>query len=145
MKCCVCFCNIRWNQPKLECSCGRQCHESCSDTNVNTHSNRWICSYCILIELPFNHILDDQEFLSTLYAFFHYTKNTNSSELDSYVFDAFQMNSTYVSSTDIDKPCNYYFNDDFNEKLCHTNCNDSFSIFHLNSRSLASNYLTISD
>ena len=101
------------NQNKLVCSCGRQCHVKCSDINPGLHSISWKCNYCILSQLPFNHYVDDQEFQSTMYSFFH---NIPSPNLDSYVFDAFQMNECNVSIDNIDDPCNHYFSDNFNTK-----------------------------
>ena len=142
MRCSVCLSCIRWNQNKLVCSCGRQCHVKCSDINPGLHSISWKCNYCILSQLPFNHYVDDQEFHSTMYSFFH---NIPSPNLDSYVFDAFQMNECNVSIDNIDDPCNHYFSDNFNTKFSNTNSNETFSIFHLNSRSLVSNFPSISD
>ena len=61
------------------------------------------------------------------------------------MFDAFQMNENQVSNDNECNSCDYFFSDTFSDKFCDTYTNETFSIFHLNSRSLAANYLTISD
>ena len=145
MKCSVCLGNVRWNQTTVECLCGRLCHETCCNLNLDPFSNLWTCSTCILNELPFNHILDDHEFQSALFSFFNYTSNGNTRNLDSYVFDAFNMNEECAIDNDLENPCQYYFNDTFNRNFLLESDNTEFSIFHLNSQSLSAKYLDISD
>lgn len=144
MKCIVCLNPLRNNQNHLVCHCGNQCHEKCSDA---THSQgMWSCFYCVANELPFNHIIDDDEFIFTINAFFRQNGNINNiSRLCSNLFDTFNDNEDNDGPGTFETACNYYFSDTFNSKFESYKENNVLSMFHLNCQSLASKYMSFQD
>ena len=95
MKCNICLRILRSNHANHVCVvCKSQSHEDCCKSTLksNVPLKSWICFQCTANELPFNHILDDDDFLRDLYAFYNYTSHDLSSRLDSYAFDVFGMN-----------------------------------------------------
>ena len=75
--CPVCHKHVKKNYRKLKCiTCNCYVHKCCSNI-TNKEFRRgditkfWHCSTCNeIINLPFNHILDDSEFLLKLYRVF---------------------------------------------------------------------------
>ena len=75
--CAVCLKFVKKNQRNLKCTiCKMYVHKCCSDATgkefrKKTHFKYWHCSKCNdLIALPFNHIVDDREFLLEIYRTF---------------------------------------------------------------------------
>lgn len=151
MKCHFCSNTVRNNQKLCVCDlCGKQCHEVCYMSNSSLHVSpkSWICPQCISNELPFNHIIEDDDFHRELFSFFHYSSNDFSSELglDSHVFDVFGLNNDEKTPIrNLNSPCNYYFNDTFNHKFAKYQNNDVFSLFHLNAQSLSAKHDCVAD
>ena len=89
-KCSVCLKPLKWNQPNYECSCGTICHVACIQDNSVTTS--WSCQKCIANALPFNHIIDEFQFKSTIRSFFNADAAVNVSNYEHLEFDLFSLN-----------------------------------------------------
>ena len=97
MKCNICSKKIKRNLPTYKCKCGSKCHKTCCDLNTPTspftHMPIWLCSLCTSESLPFNHIIDDIEFRTTLHNFFSSNDHdVTMPHLNNTVMDVFQLN-----------------------------------------------------
>ena len=80
-------------EKKVTPSCGHNFHVSCDPNLENINVNRCLyCPMCTLITLPFNQIIDDEEFKRTIHAAFNYNRLTNAPPLEDYIFDPFLLN-----------------------------------------------------
>ena len=164
LKCRICNKNILSHSRSLNCAvCQLKCHLSCL-SNVSVHDtiyvervqNDWFCPVCIDDNLPFSCIIDENEYRNALSEFWRSPSSFNISDLNNMVFDPFDLNDDNINdqlcSSDPDfhfynnlvsnsLGCDYYFEDGFNEKLKTFDYIDkSFSIFHINLRSIKRNY-----
>ena len=126
----------------------------------------WICSECSGSLFPFNHFVNDHDFMKSISENWVRLNNFPFEHLSNHEFNPFEWNednelvplydmdpdlqffndNTYVQN---DFTCDYYIEETFNNKCAELSLNDlNFSIFHLNVRSLPKhfnelqNYLT---
>ena len=122
---------------------------------VERNNNEWICVICSGNIFPFNHFLDDSDFINVV------SDNCSSNQqislpiLENMIFNPFDLNddSTINSLLNVDYEeqnlypsynnlcrSNYYLEDVFRKKYKDMNINsDVFSLFHLNIRSAPKN------
>jgi exonuclease III len=159
MSCSYCCKQIR-NRPYINCSlCNQSIHVKCSYVNVNNDdfdfsstNNGFYCKYCIGSALPFNHIVDDDEFLHEINQF-HFNHKISFGDLQKLTFNPFTLNDSNdktsnqninYNDNDNNETCNYYYSDTFNNLTKHIN-EDKLSLIHFNSRSLNKNIDNITD
>ena len=148
MKCKVYSKKIERNSQTYRCKCGHKCHKACSGINISVLKTdfqaKWLCTACIAVNLPFNHIADEIDFRNTLQNFFVNEHDATVPVLNNTMPDIFQLNCTNDhlddSLTNCDAPCQYYFTDSLNCKLSDLQCKDSLSMFHLNVQSLPAKF-----
>ena len=122
------------------------CGECVKCTNPNPNS---LCTECILL-FPFNHFKYDDELKIYLYSYFHLNNDALIERLIHMKINPFELNdidiysimTIYVFSTNSDNTpklnkCKYIFGDEFHDNL---HQNDSFSLLHINARSLSKNF-----
>ena len=160
------ICNLRLlsHSRKLSCFfCHGAIHLKCLP-NVTIHdsvytsraTNNWLCPLCAGNELPFNHFIDDDKFHNAI-SDQHDRFALNMKRLENVIFDPFEINDenmdnpllqsdpdlqyyndvTYIEQA---KNCDYYIEETFNQRLTNLNvCEECFSVFHLNIRSIPKN------
>lgn len=155
MSCIYCNKCIRVNG--LTCLiCNQSIHSKCyllNDIEI-ARANNWYCQYCIGSILPFNHIIDDDEFTHEI----NQIKNGHKisyAKLQSLKLNPFDINTiddddddnepnpNNITSLNNNDKCKYYISDTFNDKTKHDD--GKFSILHINSRSLNKNHNSISE
>ena len=145
------------------CVCSKSYHLKCISLSadvqnyIQTNASIWYCSKCVVEILPFNHIEDDDTFISEVNNMDINTQTLES--LSELLFNPFELNTDdqYSPLYDIDPDvhfyneldshiglkCNYYFEDmvstaiedNFKGRSYHS----VFSICHMNIRSLKAN------
>ena len=136
------------------CICAYVYHINCLPLEFDITSPDWICMHCANDVFPFNHITDNDTYLTTVNDFFF---NDNLSRLVELIFNPFEINdiNEVLPLLDVDPDlqffnniaglqnypdnCNYYVEDSFNKKIrnLQSNC---LSLLHLNIRSLPRHY-----
>ena len=143
-------------------------HRNCTlfiRTEYNDHMNAgtpdWTCQKCVESAFPFNHIIDDDVFHGCLHEFSCDHTLSASEYVQTKIFNPFNLNDDkdYIPCSDIDPDScyynhlsfsiqmnsNYYHEDSFNhsiEKIFHFA--DTFSMMHLNVRSIPCNLSKLS-
>ena len=160
--CSICCKSIKPSDHSLKCDCClHYVHRNCTNMNQDEYTNRqsstscWSCIACNELNFPFNHILDDNTFISALPA--NDLDFTNLNLLSSLVFVPFEFNDEpmYMPGNESDPDINffnqlsyncnvnsnYYLEDNFNQSISDMNIvkQDYFSFFHMNIRSLRAN------
>ena len=153
------YCNKCIRVKCITCTiCNNGIHKKCFPGNHEPDSadiDNWYCSSCLGHALPFNHFLDDDEFVHEIMQF-NQDHQISYLKLQSLNINPFNINDLTDNNNDnndldptnsnpnnhIDK-CNYYLSDQFNDKCSSTN--HGLSIIHINSRSLTKNFDSISD
>ena len=108
-----------------------------------------LCTKCLSDIFPFNHFIDDNEYLWSLYSFFRLNHNLDIERIQRLRVDPFELNNKeqndfldILSDDNVQyTSCgtsNYIFPEDFHEKF--KSHQDYFSVMHLNSRSLCKNF-----
>ena len=122
--------------------------------------NDWYCMHCLAESLPFLNISDDLEFHQALNWKDHFEINWNS--VNDKIFDPFRSHEDDYERfpTDFIDPddnyfneitnscaisCKYYLQDDFNKQVSYYDMNskNTFSVSHLNTRSLQHNFTAL--
>ena len=157
MSCSYCHKRIG-DKSHINCSiCYQSTHIHCSQTYsdeipvINTPIT-WFCKHCLGSILPFNHILDDDEFL-------HVINELNNNQIITFTdlqklhINPFNLNENTDNDNDpnkhyelnnINDKCNYYCSDSLNNKTKQL-LNPKLSLIHFNSRSLIKNLDNITD
>ena len=144
-------------------SCHTEIHYHCcglllSDFENEIFAGKWLCRPCVEGFFPFNHFGDDNDFMKCVQAMSHVSDIVTGLQKSMKIFNPFDINeddneiNEYHGDTDPDrcyfneysyklfKNCNYYTEDSFNKYLQQRNIPDnSFSVTHLNIRSLPAN------
>ena len=148
----------------LKCdACHNLVHRNCTlftineyDDFIKTGNLDWTCRICIETIFPFNRITDNHVFENSLVEFFSDCRPFNIDSTQHKIFNPFNLNDEkdYIPCTDIDpdscyyndlsfsiqKNSNYYHEESFNHSLQRVfNGHDTFSVMHLNIRSIPSN------
>ena len=145
MFCLYCRKCLKGNDTFINCAiCNRSIHSKCSDESRTLSSANWYCKHCIGSIFPFNHIIDNDEFI-------HEVKQINNdqtidfNDLIKLNINPFNLNDDNDKEPDenvgINNPvdqCNYYCSDTFNDRTKHLS-NSKFSLIHFNSRILNKN------
>src|SRR5688572_13055835 len=69
IKCCICKLDVRTLRIQMKCVSNKECIHSKSsicDLQGIAQTNNWYCPNCITEVFPFNHIIDQREFLEVL-------------------------------------------------------------------------------
>lgn len=144
------------NRLTLSCAtCDAWTHIKCLGYDDKDHTvflGDWFCPICIASTLPFNSIDNDIDFLSCIFNY-SYSNNINAGLIKN--SEQLELNKRYkVSNADIDPDKYfynnlnlgnlYYFAEDFNTLFCDTSVHPtSFSIVHINTRSLHKNFASL--
>ncbi len=156
MLCSYCRKCIRGNDTKINCNiCNQSVHIRCYDGHIQhvSTSTNWYCKHCIGSILPFNHIIDDNEFLHEVQRLSYDHKisfddllklKINPFDLNDNVDDDTELNNTNYNITNTNDCCNYHCSDTFNKTVAKLN-KPNLSLIHFNSRSLVKNYEKTTD
>ena len=162
ISCGLCLKHILSHSLSLRCSvCFDFVHLNCiphvnRDDLLYTQrlSNNWICVNCNKNLFPFNHLDEDTEFLNVLSEGLSKNSQISIELLNSKIFNPFSLNEDlYLSDVDPDLQylnsvvdtfkhgsSDYYLEDDFNRKCKRLSIKpNSFSVIHLNIRSISRN------
>ena len=144
-------------------SCHAEIHYNCcglllSAFEKEISTGKWFCRPCVGGIFPFNHFEDDNDFMKCVQAMSHSSNIATGLQNSMKIFNPFDINeddneiTEYHGDIDPDrcyfneysyklfKNCNYYTEDSFNKYLQQHNISDnSFSVAHLNIRSLPAN------
>ena len=125
----------------------------CGNPSFSSSSAPFLCSTCASIIFPFNHYCDDNEFNWSVYSYFHLSQNVNVDKIRKLRVNPFVLNNDINDKDNLfsEMPfcndncdnssynnCNYMFCEDFKDKI--TDYSPSFSIIHINARSLNKNF-----
>ena len=147
-KCCICLCNYHMKCLSLQ-------PDVCEYIKENNPT--WCCQLCITKILPYNHIENDDVFMSNINCIEAGSRSIE--QLSEIIFNPFELNTddhysplydadpdmNYYNELDshIGLNCNYYFDNSFQsviqEKLKHIDSKHIFSLCHINIRSLKAN------
>ena len=134
--------------------CQQSIHNRCSALNHDERAyvnNHWFCTNCIGSNLPFNHIIDDDEFVHEINQFYQ-SERISFAQLQSLKINPFFLDDAVDKDNDQNKlydipktndKCNYHCSDSFNDLI--KNKQSDLSIIHFNSRSLTKNMDQITD
>ena len=153
------YCGKCLNGNFITCSiCQHSIHTLCSQLTPDTIAglrNQWFCKDCVGQLLPFNHFIDDEEFLHELNQFYT-SEKISFDKLQSLKINPFHLNkdddddignSNNINNnydvTKINNECNYHCSDTFNNLIKDTD--SDIGIIHFNSRSLNKNIDSITD
>ena len=163
--CNICKRNVLPHSYHLTCAyCACHVHLSCLPQVTKTDSiytqrtnNKWMCTECSENTFPFNHIDNENDFLSSLVENWQCLPNVPFALLPSQHFNPFEIddNSESLSILDSDPDlqyyndityiesvsnCNYYLENTFSKKCEDLEIgNDSFSMLQINIRSIPKN------
>ena len=120
----------------------------CEQEHIRKHRHDWYCELCTSCMFPFNHYEDDQEFVRAV-NHIDTLSSLNNSDL---VFHPFEMNDRISPLSEIDPDlhfynsidfhlsrCNYYNEDNFLKLIGKLEKTWSFSLCHVNIRSVKRN------
>ena len=156
-KCPVCNKKILQHSKHISCCiCCYVFHRKClplsNEELVSVEDNRteWFCEICLANSLPFNHIVDDSDFIAALFELSSTTAESlrylsdkifhpfEVNEHDHQVFGDIDPDVNFINSISLyQNSCNYHLETSFNELL--DNHNIRFSLCHLNIRSIKQN------
>ena len=162
--CPICMKKVLIHMYALKCdACHTLVHRNCTlftineyDDFIKTGNLDWTCRICIETIFPFNRITDNHVFQNSLVELFSDCHPFNNDSTQHKIFNPFNLNDEkdYIPCTDIDpdscyyndlsfsiqKNSNYYHEESFNHSLQRVfNGHDTFSVMHLNIRSIPSN------
>ena len=141
ISCCICCCVFH-----------RKCLPLSNEELVSVEDNRteWFCEICLSNSLPFNHIVDDTDFIAALFELSSTTAESlrylsdkivhpfEINENDHQVFGDIDPDVNFINLISLyQNSCNYHLETSFNELL--DNHNIRFSLCHLNIRSIKQN------
>ena len=151
MSCSYCRKHLR-DKPYINCSvCNQSVHIKCSSSHTNDDTG-WYCKYCIESALPFNHIIDDDEFKHEINQFY-YNQKISFDDLQQLKINPFNLNdpddkiinvNTNYDINNNNENCNYHCSDTFNDLSRHID-SSKLNLIHFNSRSLNKNIDSITD
>ena len=160
------ICNRRTLQHsrKIVCHCCKKfIHQNCSgllkdDFERAVSEYTWLCRLCVEQLFPFNHLDDDNDFTKCIIEMSQYSDFPTRLHDRNLIFNPFEINDDnndiieYQGNLDPDKcyfneyseklisNCNYHTENSFNRYLSNHNISsNSFSVIHLNIRSLPAN------
>jgi hypothetical protein len=146
--CAICNMKFSLESRKFFCSiCHQWNHIKCNSANflpANDKQEYW-CTKCLTSIFPFNHFDDDIQFLNCVFDMKYNTNNILQSTEQFKICSEFSLTSNptidpdkqlYSVRSAASTRCNYYLPDEFD---CHNLSNESFSILHINARSLNKN------
>ena len=155
--CNVCFHSVSTKLANVRCTyCLRYYHikctslDNCSGNYLAEHLSSWLCSKCLTLIFPFNH-LDDDYFEFSIYELVNGPLNYDFDRLSTLqcnpLFSNFNIRTDLFQDLDPDinfftpKTCDYFLIDQFNDLFTSAPCTDlpSLSLLHLNIRSLPRN------
>ena len=146
-KCPICESNVLSHSKVKCCSvCKMEHHFNCISLHreergrLNQETN-WYCPQCIEQIFPFNHIVEESEFLLAISPTKHDFYTFDYSKADIYLRDPDINFHTGIHSS-VGNNCKYYMEDDFNGMIQRqhlTADNDALSFCHLNIRSAVKN------
>ena len=144
--CCLCFCVFH-----VKClTLSNEYIESLDDNHAD-----WFCEMCLSNALPFNHIIDDTDFIAALFEL-SFTTADSLRYLSDKIFHPFEINiDDHQVFADIDpdvnfinslslyqNSCEYHLESSFNDLLRKREpCKIGFSLCHLNIRSMKKNVI----
>ena len=151
--CAVCLKFVKKNQRNLKCTiCKMYVHKCCSDATgkefrKKTHFKYWHCSKCNdLIALPFNHIVDDREFLLEIYRTFCDRMLKEFKNYDHFIFNPLENKNVLG---DVYNPeCNSnseYFTDEELDDISKNISSVHLNMLNVNIRSTYKNYDSLKD
>ena len=166
-RCYSCHNRILSHARQLQCSaCNEQVHIRClpnvkptDSIYTNRASNKWLCTQCTQSVLPFNHLVEDSDFLNAISSLWGKPNNYILSDIMELNFNPLELNDEgsnihgplyetdpdlqfYNDTTTIDNVnhCDYYLEDSFLKKCKQLELGDNcFSVLHLNIRSIPKN------
>jgi hypothetical protein len=143
--CAICNMRFSMNSIKLFCNvCKQNVHVKCNGNNDVTNQHKY-CSRCLIDIFPFNHIEDEVAFKNCLFDL-RYGANIVLRNVEQFKIcsdycitnhDGIDPDSQFYSAQTTSN-CNYYLPEEFN-KLCVSLPHTSFSVLHVNARSLNKN------
>ena len=120
----------------------------CEQEHIRKHRHDWYCELCTSCMFPFNHFEDDQEFVRAV----NHIDTLSSLNNSDIVFHPFEMNDRISPLSEIDPDlhfynsidfhlsgCNYYNEDNFLKLMGELEKTWSFSLCHVNIRSVKRN------
>ena len=160
--CAVCLKHVKKNQRRLMCTiCKKFIHKCCSNVTskefrkkINTRF--WHCSVCNdQLSLPFNHIVDDSEYLLVLYnmSFDHNLKSVNNIIVDRFKDLVYNPLKDSIGDTRDDGGVNFdcyvnnteYYTDDKLNEMSKSISDDNLSMLNVNIRSICKNLDSLKD
>ena len=137
------------NTAKLICDLCKACsHSVCVGKTDSDIGTTWVCNICFVNELPFNHIVHDDEFTDAINEYQQLSIPISLEQLNDLIFDPFDLNEEcydynvedqeYLSHGMCKLSCRYYNPDD--EVKIHADGEMSFSLMHFNIRSVPKHY-----
>lgn len=150
--CALCTKGVRINYKHICCNaCNLLYHLACATLSVSEYNmlikanDDWYCKHCLASMFPFNHLEDDNEYMSCLFSFSYFDKpNVNLIKNAAHLNI---INNVHIVNEDIDPDRNhyrtnratveYYLADKFNVFVSKYDLTtENFSILHLNAQSL---------
>ena len=167
-KCLICKRIVLPHAKQIRCVlCFELCHVKCLSLNseeqscILSCSASWYCCYCIGEALPFNNIIEDEEFKIALYCKDHFDEYWDRfsyklfEPLDKNEFDCISplddvdpdLNFYHVIFQHMTMNCSYLHEQEFNDKtkLQKSPLARHFFVFHINIRSLKHNLTSLTD
>ena len=163
--CPICKRRTQQHSRKILCnSCQAEIHYNCSgllldDFEIALSNGNWFCRLCVEGFFPFNHFDDDLDFMKCIEEISQSSDIVARLQNNAKIFNPFDINEDdndiieYHGDIDPDKcyfneysyklfkNCNYYTDDSFNKCLSrHSISDNSFSVAHLNIRSIPANF-----
>ena len=163
--CPICKRRTQQHSIKILCnSCQAEIHYNCSgllldDFEIALSNGNWFCRLCVEGFFPFNHFDDDLDFMKCIEEISQSSDIVARLQNNAKIFNPFDINEDdndiIEYHGDIDpnkcyfneyscklfKNCNYYTDDSFNKCLSrHSISDNSFSVAHLNIRSIPANF-----
>ena len=162
--CPVCNKRILSHAKHIDCQiCNSRYHVKCISLDpddhiyMQIHMSTWYCKNCVSEIFPFNHIEDDELFVSDINNFDFSLNNFDS--ISARIFNPFELNTDryYSPLCDIDpdinfyneidyhlvSQCNYYMENHFtnaiSNRFSNKSLHDMFSLCHINIRSIKAN------
>ena len=82
------------------------------DDFMQSGSQDWTCKICAESLFPFNHAVENEDFLNILDEFYNISVFNNPEAMHKKIFNPFELNedNEYIPCVDID-PDNFYYND----------------------------------
>ena len=150
-KCVLCMKRFLKSQQKITCCiCNNNCHIKCANVAHENVNPDWFCQICIKSILPFGTLCDDElEILLSgltdrLFGIYNNCKNMTFESVARSQSNKFNFDEDINSDTNfyscINASCNYYTDEEFNDKMRDSLPNYGLTMIHLNCRSLVKHF-----